>query len=74
MKPQVAQLIDNLFLELVYAPKYAARRGAAYGLAGVIGLGIGAMKEFDILNRLRIGAEDKKRYEPRQATMFAFET
>ncbi|KAI5983714.1 armadillo-type protein [Pisolithus albus] len=31
---------------------YAARRGAAYGLAGTIkGLGIGSMKRFDIINR-----------------------
>jgi hypothetical protein len=51
--------------------KYAARRGAAYGLAGVLkgtgiaGIaGIAGIKEFD----------DKKRYKPRQGAMFAFET
>ncbi|KAI6043543.1 armadillo-type protein, partial [Pisolithus marmoratus] len=57
--------VDRLFDELFNAPKYAARRGAAYGLAGAIkGLGIGSMKRFD----------DKKRFELRQGTMFAFET
>ena len=70
-----AHLVDSLFDELLNAPKYAARRGAAYGLAGVIsGVGIGGMKEFNIIHRLREGANDKKRYEPRQGAMFAFET
>ncbi|KAF8131842.1 armadillo-type protein [Boletus edulis] len=69
------QLIDGLFKTLFDAPKYAARRGAAYGLAGVIkGLGIGAMKRFDVSERLRVAAEDKKRSELRQGAMFTFET
>ncbi|KAI5991791.1 armadillo-type protein [Pisolithus marmoratus] len=67
--------VDRLFDELFNAPKYAARRGAAYGLAGAIkGLGIGSIKRFDVINRLRTAAEDKKRFELRQGTMFAFET
>ncbi|KAH0828924.1 armadillo-type protein [Lanmaoa asiatica] len=57
------QLIDQLFKTLFDASKYAARRGAAYGLAGAMkGLGIGAMK------RRRNG------FELRQGAMFAFET
>ncbi|KAJ7672704.1 armadillo-type protein [Mycena rosella] len=72
---KVAPLIDNLMDQLFNATKYAARRGAAYGLAGVLkGTGIAGMKEFDIIRRLRTATEDKKRYEPRQGTMFAFET
>ncbi|KAJ6581434.1 armadillo-type protein [Mycena capillaripes] len=75
MRPRVAQLVDDLMDQLFNAPKYATRRGAAYGLAGVLkGTGIAGMKEFDIIRRLRTAAEDKKRYEPRQGTMFAFET
>lgn len=75
MPTPVAGLVDRLFDELTNAPKYAARRGAAYGLAGVIkGVGITAMKELNIIERLRAAAEDKKRFEPRQGTMFAFET
>ena len=75
MRTRVAQLVDNLLNELSTAPKYAARRGAAYGLAGVIkGTGIAGMKEFDIINRLQSFSEDKKHYEPRQGAMFAFET
>lgn len=75
MQTPVAGLVDRLFDELFNGAKYASRRGAAYGLAGVIkGAGISAMKEFDIIERLRTAAEDKKRFEPRQGTMFAFET
>ena len=75
MRSRVAQLVDNLLNELSTAPKYAARRGAAYGLAGVIkGTGIAGIKEFNIINRLQSFSEDKKLYESRQGAMFAFET
>lgn len=75
MRPRLPQLVDNLFDSLLYSSKYAVRRGAAYGIAGVLkGTGIAGMKEFDIINRLRTATEDKKRYEPRQGVMFAFET
>ncbi|KAG7440398.1 ARM repeat-containing protein [Guyanagaster necrorhizus] len=67
---------NNLIEDLANGSKYAARRGAAYGLAGVInGTGIAAgMKEFNVINHLQAATEDKKRYEPRQGMMFAFET
>ncbi|KAI0262196.1 ARM repeat-containing protein [Gloeopeniophorella convolvens] len=71
----VSQLTDQLLEELLNAPKYAARRGAAYGLTGIVkGVGISAVKEFNIFTRLKDAAEDKKRYEPRQGAMFALET
>jgi hypothetical protein len=67
--------MDKLLGELVESEKYAARRGAAYGLAGIIkGTGLGGFKEFRVMNRLRAATEDKKRYEARQGPMFAFET
>ncbi|KZV66749.1 ARM repeat-containing protein [Peniophora sp. CONT] len=69
------KLVQKLLDELFNAPKYAARRGAAYGLAGVMkGVGIAGMKEFNILEKLKEASEDKKRYEPRQGAMFALET
>ncbi|GLB43526.1 putative ARM repeat-containing protein [Lyophyllum shimeji] len=75
MRPRLSQLVDSLFDDLFNSAKYATRRGAAYGLAGVLkGTGIGGIKEFDIIARLRAAAEDKKHYEPRQGVMFAFET
>lgn len=75
MRPRLPALVDSLMDDLCNSPKYATRRGSAYGLAGVLkGTGIAGMKEFDIIPRLRTAAEDKKRYEPRQGVMFAFET
>ncbi|KAI0628364.1 ARM repeat-containing protein [Trametes polyzona] len=75
MKSPPSQLIDRLMDELCNSPSYAARRGAAYGLAGVVkGLGISAIKEYNLIERLKAATEDKKRYEPRQGAMFAFET
>ncbi|OJA10082.1 hypothetical protein AZE42_06300 [Rhizopogon vesiculosus] len=75
MSPGVRKLVDHLFGELFNGSKYASRRGAAYGLAGTIkGLGVGAMKEYDVINCLRTAAEDKKSFEARQGAMFAFET
>ena len=75
MKSPPSQLVDRLLDELFNSPSYAARRGAAYGLAGVVkGLGISSIKEYNIIDRLRAATEDKKRFEPRQGAMFAFET
>ncbi|GJE94641.1 ARM repeat-containing protein [Phanerochaete sordida] len=75
MRTPVEALVDRLFEDLFNGQKYAIRRGAAYGLAGVIkGAGISSMKDFNVIDRLRAAAEDKKRFEPRQGVMFAFET
>lgn len=75
MKPRLPKLVDQLFDELINGTKYAERRGAAYGLAGVIkGRGIIAFKEFDIVGRLRRAMDDKKRFEARQGVVFVFET
>jgi hypothetical protein len=69
------QLANQLLDELFNAPKYASRRGAAYGLTGIVkGIGISAMKQFDVFQRLKGATEDKKQYEPRQGAMFALET
>ncbi|THU98405.1 ARM repeat-containing protein [Dendrothele bispora CBS 962.96] len=75
MGSKIDTLIDDLLEDMFNSPKYGIRRGAAYGLAGVIkGTGISGMKRFEIINRLKAATEDKKRYEPRQGAMFAFET
>ncbi|EST09400.1 protein of unknown function DUF3554 [Kalmanozyma brasiliensis GHG001] len=71
----VPRLFDSLFKELFDAPKYASRRGAAYGLAGlVMGRGISSIKEFDVMNKLAEAFEDAKNPTRRQGVMFAYET
>ncbi|KAJ1305968.1 hypothetical protein OPQ81_010683 [Rhizoctonia solani] len=75
MKPRLSKLVDQLFDELINGAKYAQRRGAAYGIAGVLkGRGIVGFKEFDIVGRLRRAMDDKKRFEARQGVVFVFET
>lgn len=71
----VPRLFDSLFRELFNGAKYASRRGAAYGLAGlVMGRGIGSIKEFDVINKLADAFEDAKNPTRRQGVMFAYET
>ncbi|KAI5477515.1 translational activator [Pseudohyphozyma bogoriensis] len=74
IEKDVPRLADQLLADLFEAPKYAERRGAAYGLAGVIkGRGIGALREFGVLGRLRDNAEDKKNMQARQGAVFGYE-
>lgn len=71
---EVPQLVDQLSTWLFKSSKYAERRGAAYGLAGIIkGRGIFAIKEFYLVALLRDNAEDKKSTSARQGAMFAIE-
>jgi HEAT repeat protein len=66
----IQQMLDQLF----NAKAYAARRGAAYGLAGIIkGCGISALKDFRVMQSLRAAIEDKKSTSSRQGALFAFE-
>jgi HEAT repeat protein len=68
------RLVDKLLAQSTTASRYAERRGAAYGLAGVVqGLGISAMKTYNIIERLRQSLE-KKQFESRQGAMFTIET
>ena len=66
----VQQLLDQLFK----SKQYATRRGAAYGLAGIVsGAGIAALREYRILSALKGAIENKKDQNPRQGALFAFE-
>ena len=60
--------------ELLQSKKYAARRGAAYGLAGIVrGTGVSALKEYRILSSLKGAIENKKEQSQRQGALFAYE-
>ena len=73
--PTLGKLAESQFEELYNSPKYGERRGAAYGLAGIIrGTGIAGITRFDLIERLRTTLDDKKRFESRQGAMFALET
>jgi len=75
MKTTAGPLVEELLTQLFGAAKYAERRGAAYGLAGVVrGLGIASIPKYHILNRLQASLEDKKNGTARQGAIFAYET
>ena len=75
MGDDVEYLVDKLFSTLTTGSKYAGRRGAAYGLAGVVrGRGLAALKEYDLMDKLQEAAEDKSAYQMRQGAVFALET
>ncbi|KAH1001345.1 eIF-2-alpha kinase activator GCN1-like isoform X2 [Dendroctonus ponderosae] len=66
--------INKLLHQLLKGDKYGERKGAAYGLAGIIkGLGILALKQNDIMSKLTDAVQDKKNYKHREGALFAFE-
>ncbi|WWD10197.1 hypothetical protein V865_008331 [Kwoniella europaea PYCC6329] len=72
---EVEYLVDRLFSTLTTGAKYAARRGAAYGLAGIVkGRGLQSLKDYDLMDKLKEAGEDKSAYQSRQGALFAYET
>ncbi|KAF9134046.1 translational activator of GCN4 [Mortierella sp. 14UC] len=72
---KVPDLLKTLMDKTFHAKKYSERRGAAYGLAGVIkGRGISALKEFSVMASLKAAVDDKKDAHAREGAMIAFET
>jgi hypothetical protein len=66
----VQQTLDQLF----NSKKYAARRGAAYGLAGLVhGKGVAALREYRIMVTLKGGIENKKEVNHREGALLAYE-
>ena len=66
--------IEETLQKLLESKSYAARRGAAYGLAGmVLGKGISTLKEHRIMSKLQTAIEDKKNSRHRQGALLAYE-
>lgn len=74
VKDQAPQIVKKLMNQLVKSDKYGERRGAAYGIAGVVkGLGILSLKQLDIMSKLTNHIQDKKNYKCREGALLAFE-
>ncbi|PGH15151.1 hypothetical protein AJ80_05663 [Polytolypa hystricis UAMH7299] len=70
---ETRKYIQQLMAQLLESKKYAARRGAAYGLAGVVrGKGISALREYRIMAHLTEALENKDPNQ-RQGAILAFE-
>ena len=71
---EVGPYITSLLDQLVQAKAYAARRGAAYGLAGVVkGKGVSALRQYRVMRILQSATENKKSADHRQGALFAYE-
>ncbi|KAI0437982.1 armadillo-type protein [Xylaria telfairii] len=69
-----SKYFDQLLETLLASKNYAAKRGAAYGLAGLIrGRGISALREYRILITLKSATENKKEPQQREGAFIAFE-
>ncbi|KAM8703677.1 hypothetical protein ACLKA7_008322 [Drosophila subpalustris] len=74
VKDEVPAMIKKLLHSLSKSEKYGERRGAAYGIAGIVkGLGILSLKQLDIMSKLTQYIQDKKNYKSREGALFAFE-
>lgn len=66
----VARLLD----QLMKSDKYGERRGAAFGLAGVVkGFGISSLKKYGIISVLKEGLADRTSAKRREGALLGFE-
>lgn len=71
---RVPELVKKLMTDLTTAPKYAERRGAAFGLAGVVaGAGIATLHASNILDGLSAAVTNKKDPKQREGALFGYE-
>ncbi len=67
-------LVSGLLMKLTKGEGYAARRGAAFGLAGAVrGLGLPSLKTHGILRAIEEAAGDAKSERAREGALFACE-
>ena len=72
IKEDAAGIVRNLLQLLLESDKYAERKGAAYGLAGLVkGLGILALKQQEIMTTLTDAIQDKKNFRRREGQSVA---
>ncbi|PIA40115.1 hypothetical protein AQUCO_02500083v1 [Aquilegia coerulea] len=73
-KEDAQELVSRLLEQLMHSDKYGERRGAAFGLAGVVkGFGISSLKKYGIISVLRAGLEDRNSAKAREGALLAFE-
>ncbi|KAI5807467.1 armadillo-type protein [Peziza echinospora] len=71
---KTSEYIQEMLDQLSQGKGFAKRRGAAYGLAGIVkGKGIGALKEYRIMSTLKASIDNKKEAHARQGALFAYE-
>jgi len=72
IKDEAPDIVNRLLNTLLTTDNYGERKGAAYGLAGLIkGLGILALKQLDVMTRLTEALQDKKNQRHREGALLA---
>lgn len=67
IKEEAGGMIQRLMQQLLESDKYAERKGAAYGLAGLVkGLGILSLKQQEMMAALTDAIQDKKNFRRRE--------
>ncbi|GAV69761.1 LOW QUALITY PROTEIN: DUF3554 domain-containing protein/CLASP_N domain-containing protein/HEAT_2 domain-containing protein [Cephalotus follicularis] len=67
-------LVSRLLDQLIKSEKYGERRGAAFGLAGLVkGFGISCLKKYGIVVALREALVDRNSAKHREGALLAFE-
>lgn len=74
IRSDAPELVQRLMQLLLESDNYGERKGAAYGLAGLVrGLGITALKQQEIMLTLEEAVKDKKNPRKREGALFAYE-
>ncbi|KAH7283513.1 hypothetical protein KP509_34G010800 [Ceratopteris richardii] len=67
-------VIAKLLEQMMKCEKYGERRGAAFGLAGVVkGFGLSSLKKYGVMDALKAGVEDRNSAKSREGALFGFE-
>ena len=73
IKADAPDLVQSLLRLLLESENYGERKGAAYGLAGLVkGLGILALKQLDIMTTLTDAIQNKKNPRYRYNNVFFY--
>ncbi|XVF57046.1 hypothetical protein PTKIN_Ptkin06aG0171600 [Pterospermum kingtungense] len=69
-----AELVSRLLNQLMKSDKYGERRGAAFGLAGVVkGFGLSSLKKYGVITEIRESFTDRSSAKSREGALLAFE-
>lgn len=69
---QAGKLITQLLKRLTEAKSFGDRKGAAFGLAGIVkGLGIKSLKQYAIIDKLGKAVHDVANAKSREGALFA---
>ena len=73
-REEAPDLVKSLMKLLFTSENYGERKGAAYGIAGLVkGLGILSLKQLEVMDQLMDCIQDKNHPRRREGALFAFE-